>query len=96
MEQSYPIESGRTVPDLRELDRKRVGMIFSDEDEDDATNSVLRWYYGTVTSVKLEGGGSCEAKICWEIGSTTTAERLSNNTWASADNTLGVGSWKLA
>ena len=96
MEQSYPIESGHTVPDLRELDHKRVGMIFSDEDEDDATNSVLRWYYGTVTSVKLMRGGSCEAKICWEIGSTTTAERLSNNTWASADNTLGVGSWKLA
>ena len=87
------------MPDLSDLNSvvgKRVGVIWFDEDRLDPSNSVLQWYYGTVTGVRNKRCESCMTKIKWEIGGTESDERLAKDTWVAGDNTLGKGSWKLA
>ena len=50
-------------PDLSEVVGKRVGVIWFDEDKEEPENSVVQWYYGSVTSVRNVRNNSCTAKI---------------------------------
>ena len=68
------------MPEFDSLINKKIAMLWTDTDDGDSGESMLRWYYGTVESIKNKRGRgsnkSCVAAVKWDVGGDELTKNL--------------------